>query len=322
MSPAAALLADIGGTNARFTLVSGTEIQPITCLAVDDHPDIASALRAFLGPTQGKAAPRAAALACAGPVIGERVELTNSDWRVDCRELRQAFGFEDVILINDFAAVAWALPRLTAADLLPVGGGQATAGAPSVVIGPGTGLGVAAFIPTDAGGHALVGEGGHVTMPAVDDRETAVIGRLRQRFGHVSAERMLSGDGLVQLYEANAAVDGTAAPFRAAPSITEAGIAGDCPSSRAALDMFCAMLGTVAGDAALSFGALGGVYVAGGIVPKIADFFAASAFRRRFEAKGRFHDYLARIPTWVVTNPEPAFLGLAHVLSRRGAGGA
>ncbi len=320
MGLAPSLLADIGGTNARFTLVSGTAMEPITCLPVDEHPDVDSALHAFLGSVAGNDPPRSAAFACAGPVVGERVELTNSDWRVDCGELKDTFGFDDVILINDFAAVAWALPNLKAPDLLPVGGGRAVAGNPSVVIGPGTGLGVAAYIPTQAGGHVVVGEGGHVTMPAADDRETDVICRLRRHFGHVSAERLLSGDGLVHLYEANAAIDGTAAPVRTAPSITEAGMAGDCLSSRAALDMFCAMLGTVAGDAALSFGALGGVYIAGGIAPKIAEYFAESAFRGRFEAKGRFHDYLARIPTWIVTHPEPAFLGLAHVLSRNRRG--
>ena len=184
-------------------------------------------------------------------------------------------------------------------------------GAPAVVLGPGTGLGIATYLPPPRGPAVIVGEGGHATMAASDDREAAVLAALRTRFGHVSAERVLSGDGLVQLYETRAAIEKRAVPPRSAAEITETAIAGGDADCAAALELFCALLGGLAGDLALTLGARGGVYIAGGIAPRVAEVLAASAFRDRFEAKGRFRAYLAPIPAWVVLHPAPAFLGLA-----------
>ncbi|MFQ6017542.1 MAG: glucokinase [Kiloniellaceae bacterium] len=310
------LLVDIGGTNARFALAGAGGIGHETRLAVADYPGPVEALRAFLERTGPAPPPRRAALAVAGPVQGDSARLTNSPWKVAAADLRAAFGFERITLVNDFAAVAWAVPRLAAHDLVKIGGGQARPSAPAAVIGPGTGLGVAGLVPAEDGPLVLVSEGGHVTMAPADAREDRILDRLRRGFGHVSAERVLSGGGLVNLYEALAELDGSTAPPRTAAEIAAQALAGDCPMSAAALQAFCAMLGTVAGNLALTLGAGAGVYIAGGIVPRFPEYLEASNFRARFEAKGRFRDYLAAIPTWVVVHPDPAFLGLAGLLER------
>jgi glucokinase len=311
---ATALLADIGGTHARFALARGDEFGAIVSLQTADFERAEAAVRAFLDAVRLPSPPPTAVLACAGPVENNQVRLTNCDWRIDADAIRSELGFDEVFLVNDFASLAWAIPLLTRADLQAVGGGAAVNRAPSVVLGPGTGLGVAGYLPHHGRDAVIVGEGGHVSLTAVTDRESEVLAVARKELGHVSAERFLSGDGLVRLYEILARLDGIEAPARTASEITDAAAGQGCSLCRAAFDMFCEMLGTVAGNLALTFGARGGVYIAGGIVPKTRDGFAASRFRERFEAKGRFRDYLARIPTSIVIHPEPAFLGLLRVL--------
>lgn len=309
-----ALLADIGGTNARFALLRNGRIGEIERYAVAAHPDLASAARHFLAGLRPAVAVDRAAIAVAGPVSHGEARLTNANWQVSARALSHAFGWSPVAVLNDFAAIALALPRLRADDLVPIGNGEAEGGAPLAVLGPGTGLGVAGLIPTRPAPVPLVTEGGHVTMPAADDDDALVIGRLRQRYGHVSAERILSGHGLVTLYGVLAEFEGREAPEVDAAAVVDAACRGDDALARAALDRFCAMLGTVAGDLALTVGARGGVYIAGGMVPRFIGLLRASEFRERFEAKGRFREYLAAVPTWVVTRPDPTFLGLAAAL--------
>ena len=302
------LLADIGGTNARFAVLSGRELGPIVHIPVAGHARFTDALGAYLarhplGPID------AAVLAVAGVVAGERCALTNNAWVVDAAELRTGFGIGSVRLINDFEAIAWALPHFAVVDVRRLGGGAADADAPKAVLGPGTGLGVAAYVP-DRGGLVLRSEGGHATLPCVSPREDAVIAVMRRSFGHVSVERALSGPGLENLYRAIAALDGVTVPPRNAADITRAARDGECPVSRAALDMFCALLGDVAGNLALTFGARGGVYIAGGIIPRLCDELLRSAFRTRFEAKGRMRSYVEPIPVYVVMHEDPAFVGL------------
>lgn len=311
---AAAVLADIGGTHARFALARADGFGAIVTLRTADYPQAGAAVQAFLEQAGLPSPPSVAALACAGPVENGRVQLTNSDWRIDADEIRAELGFEDVLLVNDFASIAWAVPVLEPADLHPIGGGEAVAGAPAVVLGPGTGLGVAGYLPHRGEETVVVGEGGHVSMPPATDREAEVLAVARNELGHVSAERFLSGEGLVRLYEILAGLDGIDAPARTASEITDAAAAPGSSLCGAAFAMFCDMLGTVAGNLALTFGARGGVYIAGGIVPKTRAQFAGARFRERFEAKGRFRDYLARIPTSIVLHPEPAFLGLMRML--------
>jgi len=305
-----ALLADIGGTNARFALLLNGTLGKVTHMAVSDHGNFREALDGYLGGLTDAGRIDSAILAIPGLIRDGRGFATNSAWVIDSAELRAAYGFSTVRLINDFAAVAWSLPHLSPDSLLQVGGGSPVEAAPVAAIGPGTGLGVAASIPHPTGHIVLSSEGGHVTLAGCSPREDAVIAYLRQRFGHVSAERVLSGQGLENLHEALAALDNVRLPRRSAAEITQSGIAGSCPTSRAAVDMFCAMLGTVAGNLALTLGARGGIFIAGGVLRHFPDYFAGSAFRARLEDKGRFRDYLEPIPAYLIVDDDAAFVGL------------
>ncbi len=312
----AVILGDIGGTNARFALLRGGGIAATKWLAVADYPTILGALEAYIASLGEEVRVAGAILAAAGPVEENRSSLTNSPWVVDGGELETRFGWPRVHVLNDFAATAWALPELAADALAPVGGGTAIPDRPAAVLGPGTGLGLACFLPTRVGPVVLDTEGGHVTLAALSPREDAVIGRLRRRFGHVSAERVLSGAGLVNLHDTVAALDGIEVPERTPAEVMAAAQSARCPASVAALDMFCRFLGDFAGNAALTFGARGGVFIAGGIVPRAIDHLRRSDFRERFEAKGRYQAYLSAIPTRVITDPDPAFAGLRGLAAR------
>jgi glucokinase len=312
-----ALLADIGGTNARFAL-AGADGAPgaVTVLSCDDFPGLAEAAESFLHASPPAARPSQAAIAVASPVTGDEVRLTNRRWSFSIEETRTRLGLARLEVVNDFTAVAHAIPRLGPADRIQVGGGKPAAGTPVAVIGPGTGLGVSGLVPDNSGRWtALATEGGHVTLPATDAREMAVIDYLRGRYEHVSAERALSGPGLVNLYEALARIEARDAETLTPPEITARALLGDDPLCGGAVELFCAFLGTVAGDLALSLGARGGVWIAGGIVPRLGEAFVASPFRARFEAKGRFEGYMKAIPSWVVTHRYPAFPGLAALLA-------
>jgi glucokinase len=305
------LLADIGGTSARFAVLDADRLGPIDCAAVSGHPSIESAVAAFL---DKQASPIAhAILGIAGPVAGGRCLTTNSRWIADGNKLRAAFGFASVDLVNDFETIARALPHLRADDVRPLTGGEAVAGEPMAVIGPGTGLGMAALLCDGSIPTLVATEGGHATLAGANPREDAVIAHLRGRFGHASAERALSGPGLENLYAAIAAIDQVAPAQRDAVEITRLALDRRCATSLAAVDMFCAMLGTVAGNLALTFRARGGIFIAGGIVPRLVDHLAQSEFRARFVAKGRFRDFLETIPTTIIVNPDVAFLGLAAI---------
>jgi glucokinase len=243
-------------------------------------------------------------------VHSDHCVITNSGWLVDGPQLRTMFGLASLQLINDFEAVAWSLPHLKSTDVYMLGSGQVKPGAPAVVLGPGTGLGIACLMLGPGTPIVISSEGGHSTMAGSCHREDIVIDSLRQRFGHVSAERVLSGGGLENLYRTIAAIDGISAPERRAFEITQAAIEDICPLSRAAVDMFCSMLGSVAGNLALTFAARGGIYVAGGIMPQMCEYAARSQFREQFVAKGRFRAYLEAIPTSIIIHPDPAFIGL------------
>ena len=315
-SPEHVLLGDIGATNARLALLSNGVLGPIDSFNVAEFARFTDALDAFLQRHCRHVSVPAALLAVAGPVAEDRCVLTNCPWTIDAPELRAGFGFAKVHMLNDFEATARSLPQLTAADLYPLGGGAAVPGEPMAVLGPGTGLGVACFVPAAPNSVVIASEGGHATMAATSPREDAVIDHLRREFGHVSAERVVSGLGLENLYRAVVALDGVDAPQRSAAGITKAALDGNCPVARTALELFCAMLGTIAGNAALMFGARGGVFIAGGIAPRLTDFMARSEFRARFERKGRLRTYLASIPTSVIVHPAATFLGLQSIAKR------
>ena len=311
------VLADVGGTNVRFAVLTGDVLSPIERMAVCDYACLGDALAVFLRRQLDHAAICRAIFAVAGVVEGDRCALTNSPWVVEADELRARFRLTGIHIVNDFEAIAWALPSLTHHDLRMVGGREPAAGAPMVVLGPGTGLGVAAYVPHEKGGIVLRSEGGHATVPSGSLREDSVIEKLRRRFGHVSAERVLSGHGLENLYRTIASIDSLNVPERTAAEITRAALDDRCAASRAALDLFCAMFGDVAGNFALSFAAQGGVFIAGGIVPQLGDYLVRSQFRSRFEAKGRMSGYVEPIPAYLILHDDPAFIGLRSLAAQR-----
>ncbi|HLG85532.1 MAG TPA: glucokinase [Bradyrhizobium sp.] len=307
------VLADIGGTNARFALMDRGKIGPVQHLRVADFPGkdgVSDALAAFLSSERSAEPPARAVFGVAGPIQNNRVAFTNSDWVVDGAELGKRFGLPCVKLLNDFEALGWSLPALEAADLLALGNQQPLQGAPRLVIGPGTGFGAAGLFLQGPEPVVVVTEAGHATLPATSDREAEVIAELRRRMGHVSIEHVLSGSGIENLYHALAAVDGASVPGRDAAAITKAALDGSCATSRATLDMFCSLLGNVAGNLTLTFCAWGGVFIAGGIVPRFAAHLAATEFRTKFESKGRYEVYLRKVPTSIVMTPDISFIGL------------
>ncbi|QXJ20595.1 glucokinase [Actinomadura graeca] len=311
------LVADVGGTNARFALVDGPDGEPsqVGSLPTRDHAGLAGAAAAYLERYAPGVRPSAACLAVAGPVAGETFRLTNADWPADTPEaVRERLGIPHLEIINDFEALALSLPRLGPADLVPIGGPASGApGAPMAVVGPGTGLGVAGLVPVSGGWVPLPGEGGQVDVPAATAREIEVMRLLRAERGAATAEYLLSGDGLARVHRYLAEIDGAvAAPLGAAEICARP----RDPRCRETLHMFCALLGSLAGNVALTLGARGGVYLGGGILPRMADVLRESAFRSRFEAKPPVEDYLRAIPTALIVHPGPALAGAAARLAR------
>lgn len=313
-----ALVGDIGGTNARFALtdlVAPTprfeQEQSFTDADFDNLPDAAERYLELTG-----AKPRRAALAVASPIDGDEITLTNRGWSFSRSGLQRRLGLDELRLINDFAAIAWAAPHLAAAERAALHGALATPPrGPVTLIGAGTGLGVALLTGSlDTGWHVVPTEGGHASFAPTDDEECAIAAWLAKRFGRVSNERVLSGDGLCHVDAALRGVAPVAAPdaqpgLRGAGDITAAALAGE-PAARRALGRFCRVYGAVAGDAALLHGA-NTVLIAGGVVLHFLDLFRASEFMDAFAAKGRRHDYMERIAVQVITNPNPGLLGAA-----------
>lgn len=312
------LVGDIGGTHARFAMVPAAD-SPATDIAryrCADFASIGDALQRYLT-EHAPVRPRACALGVATPVEGDCVRLTNSSWSFSIRELQAQLGVQRLLVLNDFTTLALALPALPPGELRQVGGAAPVAGAPVGLIGPGTGLGVSGLLPVPGGQGqvAIGGEGGHVTLASFDEDEAAVLVCLQKDFGHVSAERALSGPGLENLYRGVLQLEGGDAAPRAAHEITQAALDGSDARCVRALTMFCSLLGQVAGNVALTLGARGGVYIGGGIVPRLGQWFDRSPFRQRFEAKGRFAGYLEKIPVFVVQSEvSPALIGASRAL--------
>ncbi len=311
------LLGDVGGTHARFALCTAAGIEQVQVLACADYPTLTDAVAHYLAAV-GQPSVRHAAIGIANPVYGDAVRMTNHHWAFSIEAVRRALGLTSILVLNDFAVLAQALPFIPASELRQVGGGPAAPDAPRALLGAGTGLGVSGLIPDGHGGWLpLAGEGGHVSFAPFDEREVAVWRIARERFGgHVSAERLLSGPGLEFLHQALAGIDGVAAPPLRAADISARALAGSDPLCVQTLTLFCTLLGTVAGDLAITLGARGGVYIGGGIVPRLGEFFARSPFRARFEDKGRTSAYLRDIPVWVIHSPHPALLGAATALQQ------
>ncbi len=312
------VVADIGGTNIRLAMtgVEGLRVESIRQYNCADFPGPVEAVRAYWKEI-GETSPASAAFAVATPVSGDAVHLTNSAWSFSQTATQSALGLKQLLVINDFEAVARALPYLVSSEYKQIGGGASMANAPMVALGPGTGLGVAALVPDGTKGWVPVaGEGGHMSFSPANAFEAEVLKAAWQEQAHVSAERLLSGIGLPLLYRAVAQVKGhPAEPDMTASDIGERALAGSDALSRQVINTFCAMLGTVASNVALVFGARAGVFIGGGIVLKILPLFEASQFRQRFEEKGRFSAYLKAIPTAVILSPYPALIGLRAAIS-------
>ncbi|MGN6062912.1 glucokinase [Brevundimonas diminuta] len=310
------LVGDVGGTNARFALARNVEGRPVLehveSFPAEIHPTFLDGVKAYLDGCPLK--PTGGVIAVAGPVTDGAIDLTNSPWRVSEDEL-QTLGLKPIRLINDFEALAWGAPVVPEDELASLGGpAQGDPHAAIALVGPGTGFGVSA-LARDAHGRemALPSEGGHACFAPGDEIEDEVLRILRRRYDRVSIERLICGPGLLNLHRALAEIDGRETHIDDPAQITAQALEDPTSPCGATLARFCAMLGAVAGDIALTTGARGGVYIAGGIAPRILPFIQASPFRRRFERKGRFQDYMAAIPTKVILHKHAALLGAARV---------
>lgn len=318
------LVADIGGTNARFGCLEAGKrrVAHVQTLQTAAYAGPAEAARAYmdgLAAQLGSAfrAPRAGAFAVATAVGGDRISFTNSGWSFSRQVTRAALALDELLVLNDFEALALSLPQLSADQVQVIGpAAKAMAGGTLAVIGPGTGLGVAGVLPTAHGWVAVPGEGGHASLSPADDFESDLLAAVRRDHSHVSAERLLSGIGLPVLHKAVAAVLGQPAAELSAKDIVERGLARADPVCDRTIEAFCALLGSFAGNVALVLGARGGVYIGGGIVPRLGERFMASEFRLRFEAKGRFNDYLRAIPTLLITDTLAALTGTVVALQQ------
>lgn len=314
------LVGDIGGTNARFALVRDGEVRlhcPLS-LATADHETVGRALSVYLEQA-GHPRVEAACLAVAGPVRQPEARLTNGQWAFSIPELKQAFGWSRLDVINDYHAMALGVLEVPEAGLVSVSKGAGVKGLPRLVIGPGTGLGMAALVPSDGGWLPVVTEGGHVDFPVVTDVEVAILRKLQARFGRVSAERVLSGDGLLALYRAHADIQGVAAPLASPQAITGAATDRSDALAVKVLMHFCELLGRAAGNAVLTLGAFGGVYLTGGILARFPDFLAASPFLDGFTDKGRMTPLLTDTQVQLVTDSQAGLLGAARALGAANA---
>ena len=317
------LLADIGGTNARLAIEIGArQFAAITVLPCNAYPGLKDAIVVFLASAAVKAvcdAPiRHAAVAIATPVDGDIVRMTNHHWSFSIEALRAELGLQTLQVVNDFTALAMALPHLSTDQKLKIGSGIGQTGHTIGLVGAGTGLGVSGIVPSGQHWIPLHSEGGHVSFSPSNEEEVEILRFCWREHQHVSAERLISGMGLEIIYRAlldsaNIASNETLA----AEEISRRALDGSCPLCIRTIECFCAILGGVAGDVALTLGALGGMYIGGGIVPRLGHLFTDSLFRERFEAKGRFSHYLSQIPTYLITAEYPAFLGVSAILADR-----
>lgn len=298
-------MVDVGGTNTRCAVAGadGRLLHPAR-YANREHEGLAPLLAGYLAALPATGRPRRGAIAIAAVIRGDGIEMTNLSWSFSVEAMRRTLGLDRLEVLNDFEALAHSLPFLGEHELARIGGGTPVEGAPRVVLGPGTGLGVAGLLSVDGRAVVVSSEGGHATMAACDALETKLVEAARIHYGHASAERLLSGPGLSFIH-------GTLHGAEQTPvGIGQALEAGDA-AARQTYRVFFRMLGTIAANLALTFGAFGGVYVGGGIAPRYLDTLKDAGFRERFEDKGRYRAYLTGIPTWVITAKQPALTGLA-----------
>ena len=310
--PFPVLIADIGGTNVRLAILpeAHSPVRHFPTVQTGEFPDFVSAVSATVLDATALV-PQSLLIALAAPVDALRMKLTNADWVLEPQQMKTDLGLSTVVTFNDFEALAMSLPALGEGQLRPLGGGHASIREPRIVLGPGTGLGVGALIYAHKRYMPLAGEGGHVNFGPESERDFAIWPHLERVEGRISAEALLSGNGLARLYRAIATVEGADPSWcKSGPDVTGAADKGD-PIAEEALDLFLTYLGRVAGDLALFLLAKGGVYIGGGIAPRLAERFASSGFRRAFEAKAPHGAIMEAIPTYLITEPKPAVAGLS-----------
>ncbi|MDE2383441.1 MAG: glucokinase [Alphaproteobacteria bacterium] len=308
-----ALVGDIGGTNSRFGVLElgSMAVRDVEVLKNDNFPGLEAAISAYLG-KRGITELAAAAVDVAAPVDREQITLTNRAWTFSAESLRQAAHARRFRLLNDFEALAWSLPHIAAADLVQLGGEVKAQPMTKVVLGPGTGLGMATLAPLPGGGWMPIpGEGGHVTLPVKTAEELALKDKIMGKDKFAEVEDVLTGPGLFALYKAVAAT-----PVQQSPEqVMKAGLAGTDPAAVKTLDHFMTFLMRLAGDMAMALQARGGVYLAGGIAPSLAEKLKAPQYRAVFEEKGRLSEVMKHMPLFVITDPFPAFKGCAAALN-------
>ena len=314
------LVADIGGTNARFGLAvydkPGLVIEYRKSFRAEDFDSVRDAAIAYLEETRAK--PDHACFAVAGPVAGAEITFTNSDWSLHIEETRKGLALKSLEVINDFEALAAGLRHLPGSSFMSILPGAGDFTKPVLVIGPGTGLGQALIIPAEDHREIIVPtEGGHVAFAPQTEAETGVMTFIARDHPRVSVERLLSGHGLANIYRALCALSDTQGPILEADEITAAALAGDAPLAAQAVQVFLAILGSVTGDAVLATGAKGGVVLGGGILPKICKLIPDSEFRARFIGKGRMQPYLEDVPVRLLTLDSAALYGAAAILKNR-----
>lgn len=306
------LIGDIGGTNARFAIVVDAYAEPreFPVVQTADFSTIDDAIQSAIL-DQTNILPRSAVLAVAGPVDGDEIDLTNSDWIVRPKQMMEGLGFRDIVVLNDFEAQALAVVALGEEHLERIGGGPAETVGSRVVLGPGTGLGVAGLVHARRTWVPVPGEGGHIDLGPRTERDLQIFPHLERIEGRVSAEQILCGRGLVNLYRAIAAADGKEAAFTAPEEITAAALAHSDDVAGETLDLFVTYLGRVAGDLGLVFMSRGGVFLTGGIAQKIIPALKSGLFRAAFEDKAPHSELMAAMPAYVITHPMAALCGLA-----------
>lgn len=311
------LVADIGGTNARFALVEDSKFALLEArnLVCADYPTIVDAIKDYLEEVSiGK--PVRAALSVASPVAGDYLMMTNHSWSFSVSETRQTLDWGSLKVFNDYTALALSLPFIPENQCLKIGGGEECKSYVKAAIGPGTGLGVSGLIPVGDHWFPLESEGGHASYGPVTERESEIIQIIRKKLKHISVESLVSGPGISLIYEVITKLETGEARQLKPGEVTQLAIDGRCVMAVEALSIFCGVLGTVAGNLALTLGARGGVYIGGGIIRKMVDFFVASNFRERFEQHGRLSSYLSQIPTYLIDADYPALIGAMVSLNK------
>ncbi|ABM04119.1 glucokinase [Psychromonas ingrahamii 37] len=308
------LVGDVGGTNARLALCdleTGSISHSLTYSGLD-YPSLEAVVRVYLDQQSLRIEQACIGIAC--PIDGDQVSMTNHSWAFSIKQMQENLGLKKLTIINDFTAVSMAIPVLGADDKVQLGGGLARSGKPIAVYGAGTGLGVAHLVQSCDRWLSLPGEGGHVDMASCTEQEDALIQQLRLELGHVSAERLLSGPGLVNIYKGLVTSDHRVPEILTPKQISDRALSGECHDCHRALSLFCVLMGRFAGNLALNLGTFGGVYIAGGLVPRFLEFFKASGFREAFADKGRFKEHLEAIPVYVITHSQPGLLGAGAYL--------